>query len=101
MRQAYFRGPESLWDTEMPGRAMSVGVAELVLAFRAGTCPVPSGPGAFMPFSSCIQAHSQGKLPSPGNLQLVCDAGVVQQVSAHQTCSVPRIYWREDSEDFS
>ena len=40
----------SLWDTEMRGRALSVGVAELVLAFRACTCPIPSGPGASCSF---------------------------------------------------
>ena len=32
-----------VWDTEMQGKEMSVGAAEMVLAFHAHTCPILSG----------------------------------------------------------
>lgn len=34
---------QCVWDTEMQGKEMSVGAAEMVLAFHAHTCPIPSG----------------------------------------------------------
>ena len=51
-------------------------------------------------FCSPIQGCSWGKIPRPGNTQLVRNSGVVQQVSTHQTCSVLEIYWGKDSKDF-
>ena len=50
----------------------------------------------FFPIQSC----SWEKIPRPGNTQLVCNSGVVQQVSTHQTCSVLGIYWGKDYKDF-
>ena len=108
-RLAYFRGPESTGGGVI---ALRVGHRNARQGDECGSGRDGSGlscshlshpfrPVTLMFFSSPIQICSWEKIPRPGNSQLVCNSGVVQQVSTHQTCSVLGIYWGKDSEDFS
>jgi len=54
---------QCVWDTEMQGKELSVGAAGMVLAFRAHTCPIPSGQVPSCSFAPLSKAVLGEKFP--------------------------------------